>query len=268
MNIIMKLIKLLKRVKRFCDRLNFNYLKTISINFRLLPLSQALRLPIVIYSPCELLVRRSRLKFEADTPIKFGMIALGRNDDMMVSSKYPLLLMILDSTIITSGNFRMSPGCTLRMDHGKLKLGKYVHIGGGTKLICNSEISIGDYSGLAFNCVCCDTDFHFISVDGKVKNCVAPIIIGDRVWIGNNSTVAKGAVLPSSAIFGSRSLANKDYSSFGREALLAGAPAKYIRNNCHRVQNLIIESSLKKYFADNKGPYLMSQEELLKSQNV
>lgn len=65
------------------------------------------------------------------TKIKFGMIAIGRNDDKMISSKSPLLLMLLDSKIFVNGNFRMSPGCTLRMDHGKLYLGKGVAFGGG-----------------------------------------------------------------------------------------------------------------------------------------
>lgn len=97
---------------------------------RLLPIRQALKFPIVIYSPCELLIRRSQMILGDCTKIKFGMIAIGRNDDKMISSKSPLLLMLLDSKIFVNGNFRMSPGCTLRMDHGKLYLGKCVAIGG------------------------------------------------------------------------------------------------------------------------------------------
>lgn len=126
------LIRVLKFLKKIISRYNFYYINTIIVNIRLLPFRQALKFPIVIYSPCELLVRRSQMKMIGDaTKIKFGMIALGRNDDKMISSKSPLLLMLLDSKIFVNGDFRMSSGCTLRMDHGKLYLGKCVAFGGG-----------------------------------------------------------------------------------------------------------------------------------------
>ena len=125
------LTKRLKGVYHCILRYRFNVIKTLVINLRLLPLRQALRLPIVIYAPCELLVRRSRLVFDNVDKVKFGMMAFGRNDDMMVSGKMPMLIMILDSVITAKGSFRMSPGGTLRMSHGKLSLGDKVVFGGG-----------------------------------------------------------------------------------------------------------------------------------------
>ena len=262
------LIRILKYLKKIIEKYNFYYIKTIIVNMRLLPIRQALKFPIVIYSPCELLIRRSQIILEDETKIKFGMIALGRNDDKMISSKTPLLLMLLDSKIFVNGNFRMSSGCTLRMDHGKLYLGKGVAFGGGCKLFCNSIISIGDYTQFAFNCVCTDTDFHYIYHKGLVKDCLSPISIGDRVWIGNNSTVSKGTVLASSTILASRSYANKNYMSSGEGALLVGSPAICKRTNCYRIHDSVIEASIRHFFEENKGIYIMTPSEFESSQLI
>lgn len=122
--------EILKMFYRSINRYRFKYFKTLLLNFRLLPLKQAVRLPIVVYSPCETLIRRSRLVFTKGVKPSFGMIALGRNDDKFVSSKDRVFIMMLDSVIHVSGDFRLSPGCSIRMDHGTLNLGSSIAIGG------------------------------------------------------------------------------------------------------------------------------------------
>lgn len=127
--------KVLKRILRIYHVMRFNYFKTLLLNFRLLPFRQAIRLPIVVYAPCEILIRRSRLVFADDVEPTFGLIALGRNDDKFISSKNSLFIMLLDSVIHVFGEFRLSPGCTIRMDHGCLSLGRHTAIGGGKYVV-------------------------------------------------------------------------------------------------------------------------------------
>ena len=45
-----------------------------------------------------------------------------------------------------------------------------------------------------------DTNHHYIVHDGCVHRKEGSIIIGNRCWIGNNSHISKGCVLPSNTI--------------------------------------------------------------------
>lgn len=255
-----------KKLYMLIKRYRFKYFKTLLLNFRLLPLKQAVRLPIVVYSPCETLIRRSHMEFAKGVKLTFGMVALGRNDDKFVGSKERVFIMMLDSVVHVSGDFRLSPGCSIRMDHGVLNLGRNVAIGGGGKLLCNNNITIGDYVQFAFDCVCYDTDYHFISVDDKVTNCKDSVIIGDRTWIGNNCTIGKGSVLPSSSILAARSMTNKNYCTMGEGVLLAGLPARCVKTGCYRIHNKEVEARIHSYYLKTKETYHISKDEFEKSQ--
>lgn len=258
--------RVLKRILRIYHVMRFNYYKTLLVNFRLLPFRQAIRFPIVVYAPCETLIRRSRLIFADDLKLTFGLVALGRNDDKFVSSKNPLFIMLLDSLIYVSGEFRLSPGCTIRMDHGCLSLGKHSAIGGGSMLLCNNRITIGDYVQFAFRCVCCDTDYHYISANNKVNDCKATVVIGDRTWIGNNCSIGKGTVLPSSSILASRSMTNKDYSQFEPGSLFVGTPARCFKTGCFRIHDKDIERRIRDYYSESTEVYHITKEEFDLSQ--
>lgn len=259
------MMKIIKMIYHLICNFRFNYFMTIVLNLRLLPFRQAIRLPIVVYSPCETLIRRSRVSINKDARIRFGMIAIGRNDDRFISSRERVYFQMIDSIINVSGNFRLSPGCTIRMVHGILNLGNNSVMGGGSKILCNKSITIGNGVRIAFGCVCCDTNYHYFSINRKVQNCDGSVIIGDKSWIGNNSTVCKGTILPNFSILAARSLVNKDYSKMGEGAFFAGIPAKCIKHECYRVYNYTIDDKIQKHFYSASEPYSMSEEDFRKS---
>lgn len=132
---------------------------------------------------------------------------------------------------------------------------------GGGKLFCDSAVYIGDRTWFAFNCVCTDSDFHYIYHDGTVRNRLSPVVIGDNVWVANSCIVSKGTVLPPWSVLAARSLANKDYSDCGEGALLAGSPAKCVRTGCYRIYNADVEAAIKDYYEKNEAPYRMEEAE-------
>ena len=98
---------------------------------------------------------------------------------------------------------------------------------------CFSSISIGNDVAISERVVIRDSDNHAIS--SKTDNClvrdksvVAPIIIGDHVWIGMNVTVLKGVTIGEGAVVAAGSVVNKDVPS---HCLVAGVPAKVVKTD-------------------------------------
>jgi maltose O-acetyltransferase len=56
---------------------------------------------------------------------------------------------------------------------------------------------------------------------------VAPIVIGDHVWISYNVCILKGVTIGKGAIIGAGSVVTKDVPPF---TVYAGTPARYVRN--------------------------------------
>ena len=105
---------------------------------------------------------------------------------------------------------------------------------------------------LGWECQIIDTSFHYIQSIGEQPIEIAPltkeIIIGDYVWIGNRTTISKGAVIPDESIIASNSLVNKDLSENGSHCLFAGMPVKVVKRSVGRVWNEAEESVLDKKY--------------------
>ena len=83
-----------------------------------------------------------------------------------------------------------------------------------------------------------DSSFHYIELvekDSQVPKLTDPIELGDNIWIGNRTTIAKGARIASWTVVASNSLVNKDFSDCAPYCLLAGAPAKIKATGMHRI---------------------------------
>lgn len=258
----MRLTAFFKLIKFEIEKYKFNYVKTIIANFSLFPFRQAIHFPLVIYNSIELKIRRSKIILE--TPARFGVITIGRNIDYFISSKNPSLLFMLNASFTVGGNIKISSGVTFRIDGGDLYIGKNCAIGANCKILCNNNISIGEHSIFAYGHILCDTDYHFIEYEGKIKNCNGSIRIGKYVWAGNNSSIAKGSILPDYSVISNKTYVNKDFSNFNDGILVAGTPGKVIKVGLKRVLSLKLEVKLKEYFKSDKSDveYNMTREEL------
>ena len=256
---MMNIILALKKIKHILNRYRFCYIKTVIVNFRLLPFKQAIHLPFVVYGPLQLNI--SNAKILLNVKPTFGLIKWGYNVDFFVPSKAPSMLMMINGTININGPVRISSGCVFRIS-GNLNLGSCCRIGGGSKILCNNYVTIGDYSALAFGTIVCDTNFHYIQYERSVKNCDGTVLIGNLVFIGNNSSIVKGAKLPDYTIVSSKSYVNKDFLDSKKGILLVGAPARIIREGCFRIFSQKLENKIRCYFATNNNvDYLMPDNE-------
>ena len=157
----------------------------------------------------------------------------------------------------------MSGGTVFRII-GHLILSNNSYIGSKSVVACNKRITIGSCSRIAFGSILMDTDHHFLLYDGKVRPKEGEIKIGDYCWIGNNTTISKGCILPNNTIVAAKSLVSKNYTDEGENCLLAGSPAKVKRTGITRLYNRELEDTIQKYFDSNvnAGFYCLTEDEI------
>lgn len=119
------------------------------------------------------------------------------------------------------------------------KRGSEINIGKGTWIgpncslsaMDNTRILVGEGTLFARNCVVRTSDSHIIKDEqGHIINTPTDIVIGNKVWLGENVFVLKGSVIPDGCIVGARSVVTSSLKSDER-SIIVGQPAKVIKKN-------------------------------------
>ena len=205
---------------------NCNIIKTLYINFKLIPFKQALKLPILIYG--KMSFRSMKGKIIIDSAIYPGMIRIGRND-WYVTTNTPQSTWILNGTLKFKGRINIYHGSYIVVsNNGYLEIGTNgTFIGSNSKILCFDKIIIGNNVEITWECQMIDTSFHYVEQmeNNKIPSLTKPIVISDNCWIGNRTTISKGTYLPRYSIVASNSLVNKDFRNVGEYHMFAGLPA-------------------------------------------
>lgn len=156
------------------------------------------------------------------------------------SNKICFDLLLSDSVriVLAGGNNSLVIGRDVLTDHltlefgdnGKCSIGDNTVIGSLTCYISNAEVSIGKHCLFSHNILFRTHDGHHI-FDMTTKeriNWSKNIVVGDQVWVGQGVTLLGGAQIGTGSVVGSNAVTS---SQFGRNQIIAGAPAKIIREN-------------------------------------
>lgn len=108
---------------------------------------------------------------------------------------------------------------------GHLEIGDNVFINYGCSLASSNHVKIGNDCLIGSHVTIMDTDFHQVE-DKSWDTTGVPIIIEDRVWIGNRSIVLKGIRIGHDSVVGAGSVVTRDVPP---RTLVAGVPARKIR---------------------------------------
>ena len=231
-----------------------NVIKTIMFNFRHMPFKVAIKLPVHLYGPIDLcntvvggVSFTSKLHFGGWKIGQWTGYPYGNEGRIRRRNRFVTRLCI-EGKLILGECGKIANGCAIcvRKD-GVLSLGDDFSMGHGDKIICKSKINIGKRCRMPWGSQIYDTDFHFISdLNGNVRRNILPIEIGDYVWIGNRTTVTKGARLGNYSIVSSNSLVNKD---FGKEehCVYGGIPARKLKDGYSRIYEE--QPAIEKWFA-------------------
>lgn len=228
-----------------------NLIKTLWLNFKMLPFQQALHLPIYVYGRAEF--RRMKGKIVLDTPdIYSGMIKIGKRD-YYIATAVQKCIWTISGTLIFHGPVKFLQGSYLLIaDNGTLEIGGRDGIfGTNIRIFCFDRITIGRNVRMAWDIQLMDSSFHYIELtqkDNLVKPLTKPIVLGDNIWVGNRTTFSKGAIVPDQTVIASNSVVNKDFTGIEPDSLLAGTPATVKTTGCHRIFDVQREKELDKQF--------------------
>jgi acetyltransferase-like isoleucine patch superfamily enzyme len=107
---------------------------------------------------------------------------------------------------------------------GELTLGARVYLNQGASVVASASIVIGDRVRIGDHAAIHDSDYHALSADLALR--VAPIVIGDDVWIGRNAIVMPGVGIGAGTVVAAGAVVTH---SLPARCLAAGVPARVIR---------------------------------------
>jgi acetyltransferase-like isoleucine patch superfamily enzyme len=99
----------------------------------------------------------------------------------------------------------------------------------GTSFGCQRQIKIGPRAILG-RCSIMDTDFHSIAIDRHEPHApvrVAPVILGENVWIGAQAGILPGTKIGRNSVVGFGAVCA---GVFPENVVIAGNPARVIRS--------------------------------------
>ena len=233
-----------------------NLTKTLYFNFKMFPFHIARKLPVWIYGKVKFYSLDGEIRF--NSPIRKRLITIGKTTDFFGSRYISTIGIHRGGIWIINGELFASEGVLIDIK-GTLITGHLTALGTASKIRCHEYIKLGDGVGITEECQVFDTNFHFTQniITGEIKRMKSKVIIGNLSWIGNRTTIAKGANLPSYTIVCSNSLVNKDFSGITERCpMIGGIPAKIIGLGYHRIYNFNMEKMLWEKF--DKDPNLES----------
>lgn len=121
-----------------------------------------------------------------------------------------------------------------------------VHIGdrcylGASHLVCHTSITIGDDVIMSWGVTVVDHDSHSPNWSERASDVsdwmkgrknwehvkVAPVVIGDKAWIGFGASILKGVAVGEAAVVAARSVVTRDVPP---HCVVAGNPARVVRH--------------------------------------
>jgi acetyltransferase-like isoleucine patch superfamily enzyme len=219
---------------RLIKLLRVSIFKTFYINFKCLPLKQAIYIPIIIGRGTILRDLSGDIKICGNIytgMISFGIFQLFNSDNSQKS------IITNAGTIIFRGKIIFQSGIVLStLKTGNLDFGNRVWLGIRSCLISRKKITIGNNVRMSWNVQIIDTDFHYIinRFNEEVANNTKEIIVGNNCWVGNHVSISKGSIVSDGSIVASFSNLKKTISK-KPNVIIAGSPAKVVKEGFSQI---------------------------------
>ena len=147
-----------------------------------------------------------------------GGAGLTADGDVRVVRLHPRTTVHLGTGVLLSQHVRLH----LREAGARIEIGDGSFLNYRTEIVAHERVTIGSGCLLAWDVQVVDSDSH--RVDGRPHT--APVVLGDRVWVGARATVLKGVTIGDGAVVAAGSVVTADVPP---RALVGGNPARLLR---------------------------------------
>ena len=220
----------------------FRYLlalpRSLWYNFRLLPMRQAIHLPILISHRTRLENLSGRIDLQADS-LRIGLVKIGFNTYQHTYFRHDRTQVNLRGLWVLKGECAIGAGSCIHVgEQGVLIFGEKTNIGPKTLIICHRSIELGRQTQTSWSCTLMDTDQHrLVDEHGTLCNEDRPIHLGEGVWLGCHVIVAKGTNLAPYTTVGAGSVVHGKHDE--PRTVLAGNPAQVVKRGVAREDFLV-----------------------------
>jgi acetyltransferase-like isoleucine patch superfamily enzyme len=121
--------------------------------------------------------------------------------------------------------FDYAPSLLAVFRGGRLEIGDRTSLNYGVDISATGLVRIGADCGIGTHVIIMDNDFHELE-DRSRRPAPKPVVIGDRVWIGNRSMILPGVTIGDGAVIGAGSVVMTDIPA---GCLAMGNPARVIK---------------------------------------
>lgn len=161
-----------------------------------------------------------RMTIDGELRIGLGSFGITSRDDTSVVRVRP------GAELHVSGVVSLQRGVRVVVDSGRLSIGHGTNVNGlGTRILVAERVDIGAGCTFSWDVQVLDNDFHAITTDGVEQASSAPVVIGDRVWVGTRAVILKGVTIGDGAVVAAGAVVTKDVPA---GAVVAGVPAKVV----------------------------------------
>ena len=108
---------------------------------------------------------------------------------------------------------------------GHIEIGDNVFINFGTSIVSSARVSIGSDCLIGTHVTIMDCDFHRVE-DKAWDTTGQPIVLEDRVWLGNRSIILKGVTIGHDSVVAAGAVVTRDVPP---RVVAAGNPARVVR---------------------------------------
>jgi len=202
--------------------------KSIYVNLRVLPIKQAIKLPIIVSSKTQLRSLSGKIEL---AKVKTGVIRIGFGSIQLVDYSCDRTILNIDGKIVFKGKAKIGMGSKIEVaSSGILEFGENFINSATTKIICHKHITIGKDCLFGWDSLVMDTDYHTVcDFQNKKLNEDKAIVIGNKVWIGAKSSILKGSNIPYGSVIAFNTVL---YSQFyDKNVILGGNPVRVIKKN-------------------------------------
>ena len=165
--------------------------KSLYLCVKLMPLMQALHLPVMVRYNCKISSAKGKIRLNA--PIRPMMMTVGFESVGIFDKKYERSIVQIDGELeLGSGKVMIGQGGRLCiMEGANLRFKGKFENSAMIEIICKNNISIGNNVLTSWDILMMDTDFHqtINTCDGIRNSAEGKITIGDNVWIGARCVV-------------------------------------------------------------------------------